>query len=179
MPTYIAILRGINVSGSKLLKMADLKSALQAMGLDEVETYIQSGNVKFSTSKETPIKLAKDIEQMINETFGYEVPVIVLEKEDLESVTSSNPFLVKGDIDPKALYVTFLGEKPSHEKLRSLNEISSGDDEFKVENKTIFLYCHSGYGRTKLTNNLFEKKLGVTATSRNWKTVMKLLEMAS
>ncbi len=179
MSTYVAILRGINVSGSKLLKMAELKTSLLELGYQEVQTYIQSGNVKFSTRKTKPDDLANEIAEMIKTRFGYDVPVIALQKEDLEKVISSNPFLLNRNPELKALYVTFLAQIPSGKKLQELKEIDSGGDEFRVDGKTIYLYCPAGYGRTKLTNNLFEKKLGVAATSRNWKTVLKLLEMAS
>ena len=116
---------------------------------------------------------------MLKDRFDYEVPVIVLQKGDLEKVTSSNPFLLNGLEDQKALYVTFLGEVPTTENLESLKDIKSGDDQFELIGQTIYLYCPAGYGHTKLTNNLFERKLGVKATSRNWKTVLKLLEMAT
>ncbi len=179
MPTYIAILRGINVSGSKLLKMSDLKAAMHQMGYEKTETYIQSGNVKFEATATPSALLAKNIREEIKDRFDYEVPVIVLTKEDLQKITSANPFLKNENTELKALYVTFLKEIPTAENLKLLADIKSQDDIFEVVDNIIYLYCPNGYGRTKLTNNLFEKKLGIAATSRNWKTVIKLLEMVS
>lgn len=159
--------------------MAELKLVLADLGFTSVESYIQSGNVKFEAPPSNPSTLAQNIQQKLKDDFGYEVPVIVLQKEKLEQVVSSNPYLNNGVTDIKALYVTFLSSLPSVEKLQLLKDLKSDADQFEVKGNVIYLYCPKGYGRTKFTNNLFEKKLETKATSRNWKTVLKLLEMAS
>ncbi|SDL09447.1 Uncharacterized conserved protein, DUF1697 family [Catalinimonas alkaloidigena] len=179
MNTYIAILRGINVSGSHKLKMADLQQALQEAGYRQVQTYIQSGNVVLSHDTAEPSALAQEIRALMARKFGYEVPVLVLSSADLQKVLSENPFLRERHEDPAPLHVTFLSEAPSAAALTRLEGVTSGPDEYRLHGNVIYLFCPNGYGRTKLTNNFFEQKLRVTATTRNWKTCLKLAEMAT
>lgn len=178
MAVYIAILRGINVGGSKKLKMTDLKAALEARGFESVSTYIQSGNLRFEHSTGSSARLAKEIHDILKSEFGYEVPVMVMQATELEEVISKNPFLPKG-ADESSLHITFLESLPAPEDLGKLNSVETGEDRFEVYKNWIYLFCPNGYGRTKLTNNFFEKKLHVSATTRNWKTLLKLMEMAS
>ena len=176
MQTFIAMLRGINVSGQKKIKMADLQKLFESLGFQNVQTYIQSGNVVFE-SKESPQTIVKLIEEKIKDQYGWEVPVIVREKEELKKVSKSNPFIKEGKY-PDRLYVTFLGKKPSVENLKKLDGVKYSPEEFILEGTNIYFYAPNGYGRAKMNNNFFENKLKVTATTRNWKTVNKLVEMA-
>lgn len=179
MPAYIAILRGINVSGRNLIKMTELKKMFEALHLDHVKTYIQSGNVVFSTASESATGIQDRIHQAILKTFSLDVPVIVLHSSDLVRVQQENPFLKNRNEDVLKLHVTFLGEEPAHDLVKKLSESGSFlPDEWFVDGKAVYLFCPSGYGNTKLTNNFFEKKLKVTATTRNWKTVNELVRMA-
>lgn len=179
MQTYIVILRGINVSGTKKIKMEDLRARLSAFGFENVKTYIQSGNVVFDYKKTEPLTLAKQLEQKIKDDYGYEVPVIVTTSAALKQVIDSNPFLNGRNEDPEKLHVTFLAEHPADENMDKIDADSFLPDEFQIKEKAIYLFCPNGYGRVKLTNNFFESKLKVTATTRNWKTVNKLLNMAN
>jgi uncharacterized protein (DUF1697 family) len=177
MPTYIAILRGINVSGSKVIKMAELRACLESADFANVQTYIQSGNLRFESEWTDPKKVGRILQSIILKEFGHNVPAIVLTGHDIETVVASNPFLKKEGVDNKALYVTFLADEPTHDRITELRKVQSGNDTFEAFGSYIYLNCATGYGRTKLTNTLIEKKLGLTATSRNWKTVIKLYEM--
>ncbi len=174
MTRYISLLRGINVSGQKKIKMAELKAMYEALGWTEVVTYIQSGNVLFTTKATRPEELINRIREQIKITFGFEVKVFVYVATDFEQAIQANPFLPKPPEDFKKLHLTFLSELPSEVQLASLADFQSGTDEFQFNGQFIYLYCPDGYGRTKLSNNFFERKLKVSATTRNWNSVLKL-----
>ena len=176
MKTYISILRGINVSGQKKIIMTDLKALYEDLGFEDVITYIQSGNVVFKSSKKmTDTKLAKMIEERIVEKYDFQVPVIIRTLDELKRATEINPY--KNDnID--GLYITFLSNAPNSINLEKLDNINFLPDQFEIIGKEIYLNCVS-YGNTKLSNNFFESKLKVIATTRNIKTVHKLIELTN
>jgi uncharacterized protein (DUF1697 family) len=178
MNTYISLLRGINVSGQKKIKMEALKTVYQNAGLNDVTTYIQSGNVIFKSSESDSDRLADMIEQSIKDEFGYPVFILIRKKEDLEKILKINPFLKIETTDAAKLHVTFLFGEPQSTRVVTLNEFKSARDTFQVIGREIFVYCPDGYGQTKLSNTFFEKKLSLSATTRNWKTVNTLVDMA-
>jgi uncharacterized protein (DUF1697 family) len=172
---YIALLRGINVGGKRKVKMADLLAMCEEIGLKEVRTYIQSGNIVFESPEEDTSVLGKSLQEQIMATFGFEVPVMVMTQAYLQQVAENNPFLkLNKDLDTKLLHVTFLAEQPAEDLIKVLVEKDYGTDEFEVIENRVYLYFPNGYGRTKLTNTVFEKKLQVAATTRNWRTIGKL-----
>jgi len=178
MVTYISILRGINVSGHKLIKMDALRKMCGELGFSGTSTYIQSGNIVFRFKKTDAQKLSELIRKAIEKTFGFEVPVITLTKDDIQEIVRSNPFSKQKTKDPAYFHVTFLSGQP--EKPR-YDTVAAGDyksDELALVNSTLYLYCPAGYGNTKLSNTFLESKLKVNATTRNWKTVNELLKMA-
>ena len=176
MHTYISILRGINVSGQKKIIMTDLVKLYEDLGFTDVKTYIQSGNVVFnSTKKVSNSMLVKQIETKINEIYGFLVPVIIRTVDDLSKIIASNPF--KNETSEN-LYITFLSNLPNSNHLENLTELNYLLDEFIVIEKEIYLNV-SSYGTTKLSNSFFENKLKVTATTRNWNTVNKLLAIST
>lgn len=177
--TYIALLRGINVSGSNILKMAELKLFFIDLGFSNVTTYIQSGNVIFEANLAEIHQIEEKIVKGITQTFGYSVNVLVLTKETLEAIFRSNPYIQNGNIDISKLHVTLLNNEPFSEGIEQIKELSTNEDEFEIIDKYIYLYCPNGYGNTKLNNNLFEKKLKSMATTRNWKTISKLVELCN
>ncbi len=177
--TYISILRGINVSGHKKIEMAGLKALYEELHFKDVTTYIQSGNVIFKTAKKVSnSSLSKTIEQAVFQKYNFQVPVITRTLQEMEQIISVNPFLTESDIDTEKLHVTFLSETPDTIKLENINNFNYPPDRFVITGKEVFLYCPVNYGETKLSNNFFESKLKVTATTRNWKTVNKLVELA-
>lgn len=180
MKTYISLLRGINVSGQKKILMADLKALYETLKFKDVVTYIQSGNVIFKTDKkESNQSLAKKIEQSIFKKYSFNVPLIVRSTSEIENIISNNPFLKDSNIDTDKLHVTFLSETPEKEKLNSIAQFDYSPDKSIIIDQEVFLYCPDRYGETKFSNMFFENKLKVSATTRNWKTVNKLAEMAS
>jgi uncharacterized protein (DUF1697 family) len=173
MPTYIALLRGINVSGQKKIKMAELRNLLTEAGLTQVQTYLQSGNVVFQS--ESSEKASEKIERCIMEHYGYQVKVLLTTPDALGQIVAENPF---SEQDTKLLYVTFLAEDPAPELLEKLQAVDYSPETFVFKDNIIYTFAANGYGRAKLNNNFLEKKLKVAATTRNWKTVNALLEMS-
>jgi len=170
------MLRGINVSGQKQVRMADLKKLYESLGLANVQTYVQSGNVVFDSPEQDASKLTKSIEAQIEETFDFSVPVLIRSADDFQRVIENHPFAQE---DPARVLVTFLYGRPDQSKWDDLRLYKDKVDQFALREQEIFLYCPGGYGKTKLSNTFFEKKLGVVATTRNWKTVNTLYAMAS
>jgi uncharacterized protein (DUF1697 family) len=170
------MLRGINVSGQKKIRMADLKSLYGSLGLASVETYVQSGNVIFESDEQDIQKLRDSIESQIESTYGFSVPVLIRSATDFRRIIQSHPY--KNE-EPARVLVTFLYEQPGQSKLDDLSHYEDEVDKFAIGEQEIFLFCPGGYGRTKLSNTFLEKKLGVTATTRNWKSVNALYRMAS
>ncbi len=178
--TYISILRGINVSGQKKIRMADLKELYEELGFSDVSTYIQSGNVIFRPpGRVSEQELSERIENKIKDTYNFSVPVIIRSADEMRRTVEANPFLFEQHGQMDKLHVTFLGEKPPSAEVNALHEMDFSPEKFKIIEREIYLYCPKGYGRTRLSNNFFESRLGVKATTRNWKTVSRLAEMSS
>ena len=179
METYISILRGINVGGQKKIRMADLKTLYERLKFKEITTYIQSGNVIFNTDKSLPRQeISKRIEEKITEKYNFIVPVIIRTKSEMVKTFSDNPFLDRKDINPERLHVTFLAGLPKQADKKRIEKLEFPPDEFIIDGKEIYLHCPNGYGKTKLSNNFFENRLNVTATTRNWRTISILVSLA-
>lgn len=160
--------------------MPTLTQLYREQGFQNVISYIQSGNVVFDTPKRfSPVNLARRIEDFIGAQFGFQVPVLVRTLDEMKRTVSVNPFLKVKGIQPDKLYVTFLSELPAEERTEAISQVEGSSDRFVIIGKDVFLYCPGGYGKTRLSNNFFENKLGVSATTRNWKTVNMLLELAA
>lgn len=178
MPIYIAMLRGINVSGQKIIRMEQLRSSFEALGFKKVRTYVQSGNVVFTAMTDAARSLAKRIEARIADEFGFDVPVLLRTADELGAVVKGNPFLKDEAVDSSWLYVTFLSDAARGTAAKNLQTPAAPQERYHVRGREIYLCCPNGYGRTKLSNNAIEKKLGVGATTRNWKSVHALWAMA-
>jgi uncharacterized protein (DUF1697 family) len=177
MHTHLALLRGINVSGHNMIKMDVLKSTLEDMGFQNVQTYIQSGNIFIDSDEESQAKIAFIIKQEIYRVFGYDVPIIVISKADLEACFSNCNFLKEKEIDTKKLYVAFVSKELKSDNINDLKMSQIKPDEVQIDNTRIFIKYHIGAGKTRLDQKYIEKKLNLTATIRNWNTVSQLLKM--
>ena len=175
--THIALLRGINVGGKNKLPMKDLAALFAEAGCRNVQTYIQSGNAVFQAPPEVANTLPTQISALIADRFGLRVPVILRTAEQLAETFRSNPFLAQG-LPAETLHVMFLADLPSPEKVASLDPNRSAPDAFIVQGRDLYLHLPSGVADTKLTNAYFDATLITVSTSRNWKTVTKLLELA-
>ena len=178
MNTYIALLRGINVSGHKKIPMADLRSMLHKMDFKDVSTYIQSGNVVFTSDQKDTTILEKKIKEHIQDTFGFEVPVLVKSKMDLEKIILQNPYKDAEALENKQIYFVLLQNAPEKEKMEAFKKEVYQNEDFILKEDCVHLLCRNGYGNAKLNNNLVERKLKVEATTRNYRTMTKLLEIA-
>ncbi|WP_228850508.1 DUF1697 domain-containing protein [Aegicerativicinus sediminis] len=173
METYIALLRGINVSGQKKVPMADLRMGLTKAGLGEVQTYIQTGNIILK-SDSNPHKLKELIEATIKQKFGFDVPTLVLTPAQIMAVINDSPF---SGIHLEKSYFVLLYEGPTTSKIEDIQKLAVKDEPFKITSECVYLNPTNGYGRAKFHNNFFEKKLEVKATTRNYKTMLKLLSL--
>jgi uncharacterized protein (DUF1697 family) len=179
MTTFISILRGINVSGQKKILMADLRALYEKLGFKNVQTYIQSGNVVFDYAEDkNNLAIAEMIEHSIEQEYEFQVPVLVKQAHDLISTIKNNPFTDEAKADPSRIAVTFLKSQPTSESLLKLEGVDFPPDRFIIDALNIYIHCPVSYGNSKLSNNFFERKLKVKATSRNWKTINMLAVMA-
>lgn len=173
MTKYIAILRGINVGGKRKILMADLKELLTSKGFENVKSYIQSGNIAFDFKVNTVSKLENIIIDAIKEKYGFDVPTIVITPNEAQSIIDNNPYKAE---DLSKLHVTFFKEEPDVSLVSKIKEINFAPDEFHFSKKAVYLKIADKYHKSRLSNTFFEKKLKISATTRNWKTVNKLVE---
>jgi uncharacterized protein (DUF1697 family) len=177
MEHYASILRGINVSGQKKIRMADLAALYESLGFANVRSYIQSGNVVFEAEAGKAKKIIQDIEQAIKKRYGFAVPVLIRTRAEMRATINANPFLKEKNIDNSKLHVSFLERAPEKSVVRAFNPGPLGEDRYVIKGRDIYLYCPGGYGKTKLSNTFLEKQFGVSATTRNWKTVNVLNDL--
>jgi uncharacterized protein (DUF1697 family) len=179
MIKYVALLRGINVGGSKLIKMAELSRIFASMGLKNVRTYIQSGNVLFESSKTDPIALTKQIEKALSAAVGFEVPVVLRTIPQLEAIVKLNPFKkVKPDAGAK-LYVTFLVEPLKTKPKIPLLSPKKDCEIIHLTAREVFTVAFAmPNGRSAELMAFIEKEFGKSVTTRNWNTVIKILALA-
>lgn len=176
MNTYIALLRSINVSGHRLIKMSDLRQTLESIGLTGVQTYIQSGNVLFR-SLESAAVLGPSLEQEIERTFGFDVPVVIRTVAEMEQVVTSSPFNSGTLGAGESLHVSLLREAPADKAVQGLLASPVDGDEFQIHGREVYLLFRQPSHKSKLSNGLIEQRLRVAATTRNWQTITKLLEL--
>jgi uncharacterized protein (DUF1697 family) len=178
MITYISLLRGINVSGQKVIKMDVLQEMYESLHFSNIQTYIQSGNVIFQFKKSVNKDLEIKISGRIQKCFGFEVPVIVIKTGELKEIIERNPYIADKTKDLLYLHVTFLSSRPEQINLEAINKVKSTGEELTLIERAVYLYCPNGYGGSRLTNTFLENRFKVRATTRNWKTTMELLKIA-
>lgn len=181
MTTYIALLRGINVGGNRIIKMAELKNVLEALGLKDVKTYIQSGNVLFR-SDDDAFNIQDKIEKEIDRVWGFDVPVVLRSAKELEQLINNCPFsdeeikTAEQASGKESLYISFMVNAPSPEKILSLKPYENDNESYHVIGREVFLLFRDSIRNSKVANNLH--RLDAHSTVRNSKTVKKLLELA-
>ncbi|MDO8778467.1 MAG: DUF1697 domain-containing protein [Burkholderiaceae bacterium] len=174
MTTYVALLRGINVSGKNPIRMPALRDGISSLGFRDVQAYLQSGNLVFRTDQSNVTTLATKIKTCVTQDFGHDVAVLVLSAKDLALIANSNPLWPKSGGEETLFHCTFLFQPVSPAAFQALKlPAAEGERAVLVEN-AVLLHCPHGYGRTKLNNSFFERALGVPATTRNWRTVLAL-----
>jgi uncharacterized protein (DUF1697 family) len=177
---YIAILRGINVGTGRKVPMADLKKLCENMGLQNVQTYIQSGNLVFELLQpESVSELETRLQQTFTAAFGLDIPVLIRTDNEWAESIAQNPFLKEENVDIDRLHLTCLKALPGTDLLEKIRTIQYPPDRYEIIGCNVFIFCAAGYGTSKLVNSFFESKLKVPATTRNWKTILKLHEMVT
>jgi uncharacterized protein (DUF1697 family) len=175
--TYAALLRGVNLGSHNKLGMPALRGLLSGLDCEAVATYLQSGNAVFKSARKAA-DLRDAIETALERDLGVRAAVVLRTKAELRKLVAANPFAGTAG-DPRQLHVIFLDVAPSSVRVRDLEGADFAPDEWRIVGRDVFAFYPRGYGRTKLTNATFEKRFGVTATSRNWRTVTALEELAS
>jgi uncharacterized protein (DUF1697 family) len=173
---YVALLRGINVGGHAKLSMTHLRELLQSLGYTDVMTYLQSGNALFTSPRDDPTELAREIEDQISRDLGLGIKVLIRTREELATVVDGNPF-PNATMSPTRHHVSFLSAPPNGERLAEIDPRQFEPDQFRVGDQVMYLWYPDGSGRTKLSNEFWERRLKVSATTRNWNTVTKLLSL--
>lgn len=174
------MLRGINVSGHKKIKMLDLRRLYESLGFQNVITYIQSGNVIFDSDDENHSAIVSNIENAIRSHYQFEVPVQIYSQDDFHNIVANMPFESVDLVEEGSkVFITFLSVIPHQEPIAALQKFVISPELLVVKGRQVYLYCPNSYGISKLSNTFLEKKLGLVATTRNWKSVNKLLELAT
>jgi uncharacterized protein (DUF1697 family) len=177
MTTIIALLRGVNVTGNHMIKMADLRALCESLGHCNVQTYVQSGNVVFQTSERSHAGLSAKIEAAIEKTHGFRPDVVLRTVPEMREVIAKNPFAKRKDIEPGKLIITFLATEPVAESRGALSSLKPDPEELHAKGREVYVYFPDGMGRSKFVPVLGRALKG-KGTARNWNTVTKLLEMA-
>jgi len=177
MTTWIALLRGINVGGNNIVPMAELRSDLESLKLENVRTYIQSGNIMFDSTAKTATSLTKTISGRIEKQYGFRPHLLIFDRNTLQAAITSNPF-PKAVSDPKTLHFFFLDEPATDPDIAALDRAKTPTERYKLTDRVFYLHAPEGIGRSKLAANA-EKYLGVVTTARNYRTVDKLFSMVA
>ncbi|MGR4847697.1 DUF1697 domain-containing protein [Streptomyces sp. LARHCF252] len=178
--TYAALLRGINVGGSRKVPMADLRTLLEGLGYEGVRTYLQSGQAVFTSGHGDAESPAAEITHAIEKYFGFGVDVIVRDHAYLKAIADACPFPA-ADLEAKQLHVTYFSAPVAPDRFAEIDQAAYLPEEFRLGDRALYLYAPNGLGRSKLAEHLSKPRInkGVIATSRNWNTVVKLVEMTS
>jgi len=177
MIKYIAFLRGINVSGHRIIKMEELRKMFEALKFKNVKTYIQTGNVVFETTVKDPDSLTRKIEKHLHKSLGYEVETMLRTIPEMEEIIKNNPFK-KVKLDKTLhLYLTFLYDGPSVELKKTLISLSDDIATFKIREREVYTLYNKNNAKHPFSNNFVEKKLKVAATTRNWNVINKVLDL--
>jgi uncharacterized protein (DUF1697 family) len=179
MAAFIALLRGVNLGGHKMIKMEELRALCVSLKLRRPQTYLQSGNVVFETPEQDPLKLAARLESAIEKKMGFHSDVLIRSVADLRGVVSSNPFAGRDGIEPAKLLVTFLSGEPGADTEAKIASLKVDQEELRLLGRELYIYFPNGQGKSKLSFAPFDRGAGKFKwTGRNWNTVSALLAMA-
>ena len=179
MTTYLALLRGINVAGQKIIKMTELASCFESMKFKNVKTYIQSGNVIFESKATDTNKLSRRIERKLREVLGHNIVVFLRTSQDLEKIVKFNPFEKITKHSESRMFVTFLLSEIKPKPKTPFFSVKKDVEIISASGKELYCLSHEINGRPGFPNNFAEKEFKVSASSRNWRTLKKLSELAN
>jgi uncharacterized protein (DUF1697 family) len=178
MPVWISMLRGVNVGPHNRIKMEALREVFALLKLEQVQTYVQSGNVIFRTKEKDAVVLAKKIQNAIERTFGFRPEVILRTPEELRKAIVANPFVGRPDVESGKLLITFLAADPGDGGHTALASLKGYPEELHLKGRELYIYFPNGAGRSKLPWSKVEKLFKTQGTARNWNSATKMLEMA-
>ncbi|NNN32089.1 DUF1697 domain-containing protein [Streptomyces sp. S3(2020)] len=180
MTTYAALLRGINVGGAKKVPMAELRTLMEGLGHDRVRTYLQSGQAAFDAGRGDEESLAAELGAAIEKQFGFPVDVIVRDHSYLAAIVDDCPYPA-AELEAKQLHVTYFSGQVDTDRFTAIDQDAFLPEEFRLGDRALYLYAPNGLGRSKLAEQLAKPRVnkGLTATTRNWNTVVKLVEMTA
>lgn len=170
---YIALLRGINVSGKNMIKMAELKVTFQSLGFTDVATYINSGNIGFDSDTSDETALIKKIENAIDKDFGFTPQTMLRQRDLIEPLIKANPFAGKFE-SHKEMHLLFMKDEMPPDKQALLLAAQTDDEQFRIVGREIYCHLRLGVADSVLGKGLIEKKLKTPVTGRNWRTVERL-----
>ncbi|WP_405649421.1 DUF1697 domain-containing protein [Streptomyces sp. NBC_00019] len=180
MTTYAALLRGINVGGAKKVPMAELRTLMEGLGHESVRSYLQSGQAVFTAGHGDEESLAAELTAAVEKHFGFSVDVIVRDHAYLAAIADACPFPA-AELEGKQLHVTYFSEPVDADRFAAIDQGAFLPEEFKLGDRALYLYAPTGLGRSKLAEQLAKPRVnkGLIATTRNWNTVVKLVEMTA
>jgi uncharacterized protein (DUF1697 family) len=178
MAAVISLLRAVNLGSYQKIKMDTLRALYESLEFKNVQTYVQSGNVVFTTAKRNLTQVGRQIEHAIEETFGFRPDVILRTPSEMRDVVARNPFASRDEIHPSRLLITFLAGDPGEEARDKVRALKIHPEELHIHEREMFVYFPNGAGRSKLPIASIERALKMPGTARNWNSVLKLLEMA-
>ncbi len=179
MKAVVSMLRGVNLAKHRRIKMDELRAVYESLELRQPTTFIQSGNVIFLTAERDLARLARRIEDAIEERFGFRPDVVVRTIAELKDAIARNPFAGRKGIEPGKLIVTFLGGEPAAEARDKIRSMKTDPEELRIDGRELYIYYPDGQGRTKLPMAAIERTLKTPGTGRNWNSVTKMLEIAA
>src|SRR5215831_231332 len=178
MAAIVSLLRGVNLGSHHRIKMDKLRALYESLGLRNVQTFLQSGNVVFTTEAKNLDSIRRRLEKILDQTFAFHSDIILRTTAELREAVARNPFAARKGIDPSRLLVMFLAEIPTPEARKKLLAIQAHPEELRIEGREVYIYYPNGLARPKLSWAAIEKTLGTSSTGRNWNTVRKLLGIA-
>ena len=174
MTTFVSLIRGINVGGHQTVRIDELKELYTSLGFKDIVTYIQSGNIVFTSHDADLAHLPRQIEDSFAQKFGFRAKVMVRTSAELQAIIDCNPFQNQPMKESNRVVVMFLDASPDRGLLKDLQESYAGPEEFYLIGQELYIYYPNGMGRSKLSNAFLEKKLKTAGTARNWNTVLQL-----
>jgi len=178
MTVIISMLRGVNVGGHNKIKMDALRALYESLGLRDVQSYVQSGNVVFRTKERDLAALTKKIRNGIERRFGFRPEVVLRTSAELRDAIRRNPFANRRGIEPNKLLMTFLADDPGEEARANARRIKTDPEELRIDGREAYIYFPNGMARPKMSWPAIERALKTSGTGRNWNSVNKLLEIA-
>ena len=177
MTAFVSLFRGINVGGHHQIRMNELKDMYESLGFKDIFTYIQSGNVVFTSDDADVARLRRHIEDGVEQKFGFHAEVFIRTSAELREIIEKNPFQSQPDKESKWVVVVFLADCPDDTAQEDLLKTYAGPEELFITGKELYVYYTNGIGRSKLTNSLIDKKLKTVGTARNWNTILQLQKL--